>query len=709
MTSISSFSAPNSWIIETQNTSYIVAIASNDFIQQRYWGPKLPRIQDYLLLDLVSNESFSTHRSDDFPAWGGYQFHEPCLKVRFHDGVRACVLRYQTASVEQDTLTITLADDTYALVAEVVYRAYPAVDIVERFVTLRNASPHPIVLEQALSAAWHFPIRDQFTLRTLAGMWAGEFQVQDVPVRLGKTVIERRSGSTGFANTPWFALTSHPTATETHGEVWFGALQFSGNYKLVLEQTADGRTYLAGGINNFDFEWRLEEYETLRLPSFVGGFTTGGYGAASRALHRYTVEHLLPRATAHTPRPIVYNSWYVTTFDVNVENQAAAAEIAAQLGVEYFVIDDGWFGARNSDQAGLGDWVVNAQKFPQGLRPLIERVQAMGMQFGIWVEPEMVNPDSDLYRAHPDWVYHFPQRPRTLRRNQLVLNMARPDVQAYLFDALHRLLSENDIRFVKWDMNRHFSEPGWPDAPAGRDREIWVRHTWAVYDLLQRLRTAHPHVIFESCSGGGGRVDLGVMPYVEQFWMSDNTDAYDDLLIQEGFSMAYPLRTRMAWVTDNLGFNGRRPLPLTYRFHVAMMGALGVGADLSKWPDADRALAREMIALYKEIRPVVQLGELYRLRSPRHNALAAQQFVYQDEAVVFTFLSQSQYGTQHIMLPLQGLEPDALYRVWEPRTAEPERVVSGAALMAQGLHIAMIGDYQSRLIRVRQQGRVEAN
>ena len=236
-----------------------------------------------------------------------------------------------------------------------------------------------------------------------------------------------------------------------------------------------------------------------------------------------------------------------THFDVDEESQARFAEIAAEIGVELFVMDDGWFHGRNDDHAGLGDWWPDEKKFPQGLTPLIRRVNDLGMDFGLWIEPEMVNPNSDLYRTHPDWVIHFPNRARTEGRNQLILNLARTDVQDYLFDLLDKLLADHNIAFIKWDMNRNVSEPGWPDAPPGRDREIWVRHTRGVYDILCQLRQKHPNVIFESCSGGGGRVDLGVMRYVDQFWMSDNTDACDDLLIQEGFTQAYAPLTRMMW------------------------------------------------------------------------------------------------------------------------------------------------------------------
>jgi alpha-galactosidase len=359
-------------------------------------------------------------------------------------------------------------------------------------------------------------------------------------------------------------------------------------------------------------------------------------------------------------------------------------------------MDDGWFGERNHDRAGLGDWYVNKRKFPDGLEPLIRRVKELGMEFGIWVEPEMVNPDSDLYREHPDWIYHFPNRPRSLGRNQSVLNVSRSDVQEFIVGFLDDLLSKNDIRFIKWDMNRHFSEPGWPDAPSGRDREIWVRHTRGVYEILRQTRIKHPGVIFESCSGGGGRVDLGVMPYIEQFWMSDNTDPYDDLFIEEGFTLVYAPLTRMMWVTDPIHINNRST-PLEYRFHVAMMGALGIGADLTKWSDADLEKSAAMIVQYKAIRETVQLGKLYRLRSPRESAISAFEFVNPDghEAIVFAFLSASNFGEQRVALRLEGLETEARYKVQELNL-----VLSGKALMKQGIPLAMRGTFVSQMLHL---------
>lgn len=690
------------WVLETRRMAYAFSWNRNKRLENLYWGAKLTDAADYtpnaLAFDPLGNWNFARNTHEEFPVWGDYKFNEPCLKVSFSDGVRAGLLDYADATIDEQgtTLTIHLQDTHYPLRVRLIYHVIVEHDLIVRRAEIENTGSTAIEIEQILSAAWHLPQRDSYQLTSLSGKWGGEFQLQRTELPRGKQLLERLRGSSGYDSNPFFALAADGAASETSGEVWFGALAFSGNYKLVIERDAFEHVYVTGGIHDFDFRWKLDAGETFQTPDFIAGFTEGGYGEASRLLHAYELEHVVPRPSARRVRPIVYNSWYVTEFDVSLENQEKAAELAAAMGVELFVMDDGWFGQRNNDRAGLGDWYVNREKFPNGLAPLIQRINELGMEFGIWVEPEMVNPDSDLYRAHPDWVYHFPNRPRSTGRNQYILNVSRPDVQGFILDFMDDLLSNHKIAFIKWDMNRHFSEPGWPDAPEGRDREIWVRHTQGVYDILRQLREKHPHVLFESCSGGGGRVDLGVMRYAEQFWMSDNTDPYDDLFIQEGFTQAHAPLTRMMWVTDANGINGRS-YSLDFRFHLAMMGVLGIGADLTRWSQADLETAAARIAQYKAIRETMQFGAFYRLRSPRESALSAFQFIHPSgqEAVAVIFLSQSQFGYFSASVRLQGLEPNAHYIVegWD-------KPWSGQALMKRGLPVALRGSFVSKLIRL---------
>ncbi|HEY2488549.1 MAG TPA: alpha-galactosidase, partial [Streptosporangiaceae bacterium] len=601
------------------------------------------------------------------------------------------------------TLEVDLADTAYPLRVTLAYRVYDGFDVLDRWATLRHGGDGPpVVIRQAHSANWWLPVRGSWRLRYLHGGWSAETQLAQAVLTPGKLVLESRRGTTSHQLNPWFTLDPDGTATEEDGELWSGALAWSGSWKLVFETNPGGRVHACGGVNDFDWAYRLGPGDELVLPRFAGLYTAGGFGAASREWHAWQLAHVLGRGDdrpvpakpfAPSPprtapvragepplRPVLYNSWEATLFQVSEAGQARLAERAARLGIECFVVDDGWFGRRDHDRAGLGDWTVNREKFPRGLGPLIERVNDLGMRFGLWVEPEMVNPDSDLYRAHPDWVYHFAGRTRSQHRNQLVLNLARPDVAEWAFATLDRLLSENHIEFIKWDMNRPFSEPGWP-AQAGHDPErVWTGHVNSLYAIIDGLRAAHPGVEFESCAGGGGRVDLGILRRVEQVWTSDNTDAWDRVKIQEGFTQVYPPQAMVAWVTDNPNLLTRRELPLSFRFHVAMAGALGVGGDLLRWTDAEMAEAAELIATYKDIRPVVQRGRLYRLASVLDGPLAASEYVAGDDVVVLVWWGPRQAGVRAARVRLAGLDAGARYR-----DAGSGRQHWGAALMAEGL------------------------
>ena len=362
-------------------------------------------------------------------------------------------------------------------------------------------------------------------------------------------------------------------------------------------------------------------------------------------------------------------------------------------------MDDGWFSTRKDDHAGLGDWYTDPQKFPHGLRPLIDRVHALGMDFGLWVEPEMVNENSDLYRKHPDWIIHFEGRPRTQSRSQFVLNMAIPEVQQYVLSFLDKLLTENDIAFFKWDANRNWSEPGWPQVAPAEQKKLYVDYVQGYYDVLRQLRAKHPKLEIESCSGGGGRVDLGVMSLTDEVWPSDNTDPFDRLSIQEGFSYAYAPQVMMAWVTDVPNWANHRSTSLVYRFLSSMQGSLGLGVDLNKWTPEDFTTAKKMIAEYKIIRPLVQQGLLYRLASARESSNAsATESVARDgrSAVVFTFLhSQRMQYPAPTVFP-KGLQPSATYAVravggaFAPGTPAE---ASGAYWMHHGIDFRLEGDF----------------
>jgi alpha-galactosidase len=691
------------WVITLGDATYAFGVNERRELQSVYWGATLP-LED---LPAAHSEpgwaSFDPSTSvtpQEYPGWGGAFYGEPALKATFPDGNREVVLQYVDHQLAHDSLEITLRDAGSALTARLHYRAYPASGVIERSSRVENRTSQAVTLESAQSAAWTFSPGSDASLHYLTGRWAGEWQLQSEQLPVGKRVLESRRGSTSAEVNPWFAV-AQDGGDEERGAVWFGALGWSGSWRISLERSSTAQMRVTGGLNPFDFAYPLAPGESLDTPPFYAGFTPHGMGEASRLLHQFERHHILPGSDQRPLRRVLYNSWEATEFNVTEAGQMALAEKAARLGVERFVVDDGWFGQRNSDRAGLGDWYVNPQKFPHGLKPLIDRVRALGMDFGLWVEPEMVNPDSDLYRRHPDWAMNFPGRPRTEARNQLVLNLARDDVKDYVFGWLDRLVSENDIALLKWDYNRNWSEPGWPEAPLTGQKTIWVRYVQNLYDILDRLRANHPKLEIEACSGGGARVDLGMLRRTDQVWTSDNTDALDRLTIQNGFTYAYAPHVMMAWVTDVPHWLNNRTTPLKYRFLVAMTGALGIGSNLNKMTGEEAVLATKMIAVYKEIRGTVQNGRLYRLRSPVHSDFSAVQYVSQDgrQVVLFGFLHSQRFGQATPPVLLQGLTPEATYRVRPTDDAlKGSEAVSGAYLMHHGVELNLRGDYGGTLV-----------
>ena len=694
------------WVLGTGRTTYVMGLNERGELQTLYWGGKLTSDHDLSAArshaEHVSFDSSETMTNLEYPGWGGRYYNEPALKVTLASGVRDLVLKYASQEIRGDTLEIRLKDIQYDLFVKLIYKVFPGEDIICKQAVIENHTPQIVTVESAQSGVWYVPEGEGYRLTYLTGRWANETQLIREAIHPGKKVLESRRGNTSHNLNPWFAIDAGGEADEEQGRVWFGALGWSGNWKLVVEETpAAHQVRVTGGYNDFDFSWPLQPGESLGTPPYYGGFTSRGFGEASRLLHRFERDQILPDRAHPEVRPVLYNSWEATTFDVDEAGQKVLAEKAAKLGVELFVMDDGWFGKRNDDHAGLGDWYVNPQKFPHGLQPLIRYVNSLGMDFGLWFEPEMVNPDSDLYRQHPDWAMNFPGRPRSEARNQLVLNLAREDVKEYIFGVLDKILSENKIKYIKWDMNRHFGEPGWPEAPLAEQKEIWVKYVRNVYEIIDRLRARHPSLDIEACSGGGGRVDLGILERVNIVWTSDNTEAFDRLGIQEGFSFAYAPKVMSAWVTDVPNLNGRST-PLAYRFLVAMQGALGIGANLNKWSPEDFALAARMISTYKSIRETVQQGDLYRLCSPRAGALTANQYIsaHGKQAVLFAFLHSQQYVRPLPALCLRGLDANALYRVkrLDEKVVEQQPVLSGSFLMQHGLNLDLRGDYDSTLV-----------
>ena len=696
--------------------SYVFGVNPRGELQQLYWGGRLAATDAFPqaapMPDWASFDSSYTNTPQEYAGWGAGLFAEPALKVTFADGNRDLVLHYQSHAAVQNGFDVLLKDISRPIFVTLHYAIDPESGILARSATIENRGAETVTVEQAAAAAWALPPA-HYTLNYLTGRWAGEWNLTQEDLHPGARVIESRRGSTGHQANPWFAIQAGP-ANEEHGGVWFGALGWSGSWRITVEQDQLDTVRVTGGFNPFDFGYVLHAGQSLESPIFYGGYSANGLGGASRLLHRYELEHILPRTAATAgqalpkPRPVIYNSWEATEMNVKEAGQEALAEKAAALGIDRFVMDDGWFGQRKTDHAGLGDWYVNPEKFPHGLKPLIDKVHSLGMDFGLWVEPEMVNPDSDLYRKHPDWVLNFPGRPRSEQRNQLVLNLARPDVRAYVLGFLDKLLTENDIAFLKWDYNRNWSEPGWDQLPAAEQKKVYVEFTRNLYAILAELRHRHPKIEIESCSGGGGRVDLGILRYTDEVWPSDNTDPFDRLTLQDGFSYAYTPQVMMAWVTDSPHWLNLRTTSLQYRMLSSMQGSLGIGANIAKWNDEEAATAKRLIAAYHQVQPTIVQGELYRLISPRDGSeFSATQTVNREksQSVVFLFIHSTQKGHLFPTLKLQGLDPAAEYALSSIEgKAGPgtPAVASGAWWMNHGLDMdqEFRGDFKAAAFRL---------
>ncbi|GGM18604.1 alpha-galactosidase [Streptomyces fumigatiscleroticus] len=698
--------APDSglWLLSTPRTSYALRVDETGAPRHVAWGPRLTvrEAEELLVPDGEAASSFEGRApvGEELPVDGGTRYGPPSLQVRYADGSRAFEWQPTGHRVVEPApgtteLVLEFRDRLHPLHVTLHYTVRDHTDVIERRTVLRNAGDRHVDLLRADSAAWSLPVLPGYRFSHVTGRWAAESRLRREPLPHGETVLTSRRGITSHHAGPWVML-DDGDAGEEHGRVWSAALAWSGSWRITLQRTHDGRAGFTGGVGHDGTSVPLAPGEEFTTPVFAGLYSDGGFGAASRAWHAYTREHVLPhgRETA----PVLYNSWEATGFDVDEASQRRLAERAASLGVELYVVDDGWFGARRDDRAGLGDWTPAPERFPLGLRPLADAVHGLGMGFGVWVEPEMVNPDSDLYRAHPDWVLHLPGRTRSELRNQLVLNFARDDVADWAYDWLTRLVADAGVDFLKWDMNRAFSEAGWPERPDGHDR-LWTGYVHHLYGVLDRLRADHPGLRIETCSGGGGRADLGILRRTDQAWTSDNTDAVDRLVIQHGFAQVLPARVMSAWVTDVPNQFTGRTVPLRFRFHAAMAGLLGIGGDLNRWSEEELAEGAELVAEYKKVRHLVQHGNLYRPAAPGGDGPAVVQYAAGDGAE--TLVLAWRHGPWVRGLPdapvrLRGLTPGARYR--DRRTGA---VHHAAVLDAYGLRLDLPGgDWASTAVHL---------
>ncbi|MDD3117868.1 MAG: alpha-galactosidase [Victivallales bacterium] len=682
------------FVLQTPHTTYAMQLAASGHLRHLYWGKKLEQaLPDGLYVP--RNRSFSPWMADDpesmslldsasfeYPVFGCGDFRIPALELRLANGTSASDLRYREHRIqsgkpglpglpatyvedeaEAETLTVVLIDAVAGLEVELAYTAFRDHDAIARSVRVRNVSDAALRLEKIASAAVDLE-RADFDLIQLSGAWARERHLMRTPLRSGLQSLSSCRGASGHMQHPFVALADRRTGEES-GEVYGMSLVYSGNFAAEIEVDQEDNTRVAMGINPFDFEWLLEPGEVFQAPETVMVFSDAGLGDMSRTYHRLYRERLCRGRYRDSDRYILINNWEATYFDFNEALITSLAHEAKELGVELFVLDDGWFGKRDGDNSSLGDWYPDPKKLPHGITGLAEKITAQGMKFGLWFEPEMVSPDSDLYRAHPDWCIHVPARSRSLGRNQLILDYSRRDVCDAIVAMLSEILGTAPISYVKWDMNRHMTEPGSAQLPPERQREVGHRYILGLYEVMETLTSRFPDILFESCSGGGGRFDPGMLYYMPQTWTSDNSDAISRLKIQYGTSMVYPASAMGAHVSAVPNHQHGRVTSLETRGHCAMSGNFGYELDVRKMTAEEKAMVREQIRRYKEIRHTVLFGDLYRLKSPFESNEAAWNYVSRDrkEVVVMAFYILAEADAKERRLRLGGLDPVRKYRV----------------------------------------------
>jgi alpha-galactosidase len=608
------------WTLRTATSAYVVSLLPDDSgLVLDHWGAPVAdgvppwseptRFPQYRLPADVAPLEYATA--------GQRQTAFSELLIDRGDSLTGATWLAETTQIRFDpeagSLSVPFRDETGELRLTLHTATTPTTDVVRRWVSLENlGTQRSVELRRAFSAGWPLPVGQRARVNYLAGAWAQEFQPQQLDLGYGAFSIGSRQGVTGLAFSP--VVTVESSVVGRKSEAYGVALEWSGSWRLQVDSSIVGdRMRVSCGMDDDTTTVTLLPGERFDSPAALGVWSESGIEGVTQAWHHYQ-RSALSRSLDADHRPVVYNSWMATEFDVRFDHQLQLARRAKHLGVETFVVDDGWFIGRTSDRAGLGDWTPDPEKFPRGIRELGDAVIGEGMRFGIWIEPEAVNPDSELYRAHPDWVYRAGDRPLVFVRNQLVLDLGRPEVRDWIKETLRALLRSAPISYLKWDMNRPVSDGGRPGDPHGRQWSL--QHTNAYYDILRMLRDEFPHVTIEACAAGGGRIDNAVLGLADVVWPSDETGPRDRLAIQHGYLSAYPAYAMSSWVTDDPGMRDRRGVSFEFRFVVAMAGVLGIGADLLNWTDEQLARAAVLVDLYKSIRHVIHRGRTIRHGSP---------------------------------------------------------------------------------------------
>ena len=737
---------PITWDAETrefhlrsEQLSYVVCLLENGALGQLHVGAPLTTGRSYRHLAPGEFRGFDNRLGEpvalEYPTEGIGDYRVPAIAVELANGSSALSLAYVRYRIiagkppnpglpstyvesdgEADTLEVTLADPTAGVEVDLRYSVFAGRPVIARSAVIRNTGAGPIELRCAMSASLDLPDAD-WDLMQLSGTWARERAVVERRLAPGRVSIGSLRGASGHEHNPFLAL-KRPSTTEDRGEVIGLSLVYSGNFLAEAEVDPYGTARVRLGINPEGFSWRLEPGAEFATPEVVLVWSAEGLGGLSDAYHGLYRERLARGTWRDRPRPVLLNSWEGAYFDFDEERLVAMASSARELGVELFVLDDGWFGSRDDDTTSLGDWFVDLRKLPNGLDGLARRIDDLDMGFGLWIEPEMVSEQSRLFAEHPDWAIGIPGRHRTASRNQYVLDMSRPEIVDYLFAELSKVLAGAPVSYVKWDMNRNVTEPYGLALPADRQGEFFHRYIVGVYALYERLTAAFPNILFESCAGGGGRFDPGMLAWAPQGWTSDDTDAVERLRIQWATSMVYPLSSMGAHVSAVPNHQIGRITPLATRAAVAFFGVFGYELDPTTLRADERRQVSQQIAFYVERRELFQRGRFVRLRSPfdGDGNETAWMVVSEDRlrAVVghYRVLNRPVPGPDR--LRLRGLDPSLRYRVssW-PSTADAiERVNrairGGDDLMTVGLFVEspnprdaqVRGDFEARLFDV---------
>ena len=691
--------------LATTEMSYLMGVTLDGRLLHLYWGAALtcPGSADEVAragLDAYAMAQTKDSRRDrscyEIPTLLPGDYSEPVLACVHPDGVRSLRLRCTGHRIEGDRLTVELADEVYPLRVEAVYRGWADLPLLSRSLTVYNDAGEDTILDVIKSAAWHVPQGHTWRLTHFAGDSLSEYMRQEVILSQARTVLQNnRLTQGGHQQVPFFALDRDGRTTETEGELYFGVLHWSGDFCITAEVQSGRRVSVTGGINDRTANWRLEPGQRFETPLFTAGFVRNGFERMSEVLYDWQYDHLLPRGLmtdkAHGVRPILYNSWYPYSFHITEENCLGLVDRCADLGVELFVVDDGWMPGREGPSKGLGDWTADPVRFPRGLSAIAERCRENGLLFGLWVEPEMVNPDSDLYRAHPDWVIHDPSRGPSLQRSQLILNLGRDDVRDWIIETLDRIVETYKPDYLKWDMNRYVTENGWPDAPPEDKKSLpirYIRNLTAVWDHLNRT---YPDLLLENCASGGGRADFGMVPYADRINRSDNSDPVEVMLIHEGFTTLFPPKT--AGGAGNIALERTaaqgRVTPLDFRILWGMTGSLSIGINLLTATEAEMDQLRAAIGTFKRLRPDLQDAYVYRIASAREHPYALFQYVRRDRRAFSLFAFAHGMRSRDLPLPrfrMRGLLPEVLY------VSDDGREMTGEALMEFGLSVSLLGD-----------------